>query len=158
MRFLLEKAKLVYTDKVYDGEHVGGMGVRIPLAVTSLWDDTPEYKEYYLFEILEDIANRYRTWRNSTKNQQDYFVYFGYHITSIPMSWDEAQSHNVAKTIGIPYDAHIYHRYSDLTGYLWTEVHIKDERGHNVYKEIMNQIHDIESDKYICMRFEIMKK
>lgn len=67
MRFLIEQAKLVYIDKEYEGERVGGTGVRIPLSVASLWDDKPEYKEYYLFELLEDIAERYRSWRNSTK-------------------------------------------------------------------------------------------
>lgn len=158
MRFLLEQAKLVYVDKEYDGEHVGGTGVRIPLAVSSLWSDVEEYKEYYLFEILEDIAERYRNWRNSTKNQQDYFVYFGYHISSVPMSWDEAQTHNLAKTIGVPYDASIYHRYSDLTGYLWTTIHIKDQQGHDVYEEIQNQIDNTRKDNYLCMRFEIIKK
>jgi hypothetical protein len=158
MRFLLEQAKLVYVDKEYDGEHVGGTGVRIPLAVSSLWSDVQEYKEYYLFEILEDIANRYRNWLASTKNQQDYFVYFGYHISDVPMTWDEAQTHNLAKTLGVPYNAHIYHRYSDLTGYLWTTVDIKDNKGHDVYREITQQINEFDNDKYLCMRFEIIKK
>lgn len=158
MRFLLEKAQLTYVDKEYDGEHVGGAGVRIPLAVSSLWSDVEEYKEYYLFEILEDIANRYRSWRISTKNQQDYFVYFGYHVSDVPMSWDEAQTHNLAKTLGVPYNASIYHRYSDLTGYLWTTIDIKDEQGHDVYKEIQNQIRENIKESYLCMRFEIIKK
>lgn len=158
MRFLLEKSQLTYVDKEYDGEHVGGVGVRIPLAVSSLWSDVEEYKEYYLFEILEDIANRYRSWKSSTKNQQDYFVYFGYHISDVPMSWDEAQTHNLAKTLGVPYNASIYHRYSDLTGYLWTTIDIKDEQGHDVYKEIQNQIRENTKESYLCMRFEVIKK
>jgi hypothetical protein len=158
MRFLLENTKLTYVDKEYAGEHVGGYGVRIPLAVSSLWSDVQEYKEYYLFEILEDISNRYRGWKSSTKNQQDYFVYFGYHISDVPMSWDEAQTHNLAKTLGVPCNTRIYHSYSDLTGYLWTSINIKDEQGHDVYKEIQHRIQENDGDSYICMRFEIIKK
>lgn len=161
MQFLLEKGKLGYIDKSYDGENPYEIGVTVETHVNGLWSDSPQTMDYYLFELLEQISERYRQWKNNTpeKEQSKYFVYMGYHVTNAPMSWDEAQNIQIAKTLGVPVDSQIYHSYSDLTGYLWTNVRIRDGEGHDVYDEISRQCHtEFDEKKYLCLRFEITKK
>jgi hypothetical protein len=108
---------------------------------------------------LEEIQEGYQDWMKTVENPADYFVYLGYHVTNAPMTWDECQSIHIAKTLGIPVSANIYHRHSDLTGYLWTTIDIKDGNGHDVYREIkeVSELY-IADERYLTLRFEIRPK
>ena len=162
MRFLLEKALLCNVYKEAKGESFDELGVEIPLDRQGFWDDTEATVQYHLYELLEQIADRYRDWRRKTKDQDKYFVYFGYHITDRPMTWDECDELYTATVLGAPVDVSVYHSYSDLTGYLWTNVYVKNGDGHDVHKEIakaVNQDKQNWNDKrYLCMKFEVVKK
>lgn len=162
MRFLLEKALLCSVYKEAKGESFDELGVEIPLDRQGFWDDTEATMQYHLYELLEQIADRYRDWRRKTKDHDKYFVYFGYHITDRPMTWDECDELYTATVLGAPVDVSVYHSYSDLTGYLWTNVYVKNGEGHDVHKEIakaFNQGRKNWDDKrYLCMKFEITKK
>lgn len=162
MRFLLEKALLCSVYKEASGESIDELGVEIPLAHEGFWSDTAATVQYHLFELLAQIANRYRDWQRNTKDKDKYFVYFGYHITDRAMAWNECEELYTAKTLGAPIDANVYHSYSDLTGYLWSTVYAKNDQGHDVHKEIATAFASAKKNwddkRYLCMKFEIVKK
>lgn len=166
MKLLIEGAKIAYLDHQYEGESPCEPGIVLSSHThSSYWVDEPEVSKgegKYLFEILEEIALAHRKWRFQHKNNlDDYHVFFGYHITSKPMTWEEAEEKYTAKVLGAPDDASIYHCRSDLTGYLWTEIHIEDSKGHDVYQEILSSLGgrwNVDYGKYITMLFEIKKK
>lgn len=57
-----------------------------------------------------------------------------YHVSSVPMSLEQADEHFVNVLYGEA-AGDVYHRYSDMTGYLWTE---EDGTigGHDLVKEL----------------------
>lgn len=156
MHFLLEKGKCCYTDREYRGETPYEVGVSF--TQPSLWGE--EVVTRYLFELLEDISDKFGMWRKVIGKEKDqYFVYFGYHVTNVPMTWDECEELHAARVMGAPEKAGIHHHYSDLTGYLWTTVNILDGEGHNLYVEITTATSGYtDADRYLCMKFEILKK
>ena len=162
MRFLLEKALLCGVYKEARGETIDELGVRIPLAHEGFWSDTDATAEYHLFELLEQIADRYSNWQRVTKKQDKYFVYFGYHITDRAMTWEECDLQYTATVMGAPVQANVYHSYSDLTGYLWTTVNVKNGDGHDVHREIGTAFNtgkkNWDDKRYLCMKFEIVEK
>lgn len=167
MKFLLEGAEICYPSYNYKGESPFEIGVRLKLdPKTSLWSGVePEYEEKYIFEILKEISDVFNRFKyENNRWEKDYAVYFGYHLTSEPMTWDEAQENYIATVLGAPVSTYIYHSYSDLTGYLWTNINIEDQSGHDVYAEIKSMVEEKPVDEwprkklYLTMLFEIKPK
>lgn len=178
MAYNLEKKKIYHSlDKDYEGASPYEPGIRIEKPATTESDgwgisDSIEYDEMYLFEVVKDIAERWEKFRRAHPDwQQLYSVYFGWHVTSKPMTWDEASSQLVMKSMGIPEYLDVQHQFSDLTGYLWTNVYSQDSEGHDVYKELAEQcIYETKTtgsgknrkwtpvDKYLTLKFEVAEK
>lgn len=100
------------------------------------------------FHILQDILNHKAFFRPT----EDHFVYFGYHVTDAPMTWEECEEAHAAQLLGVPTYLHAYDCYSDLTGYLWTSY--SEGGGHNVLKELEN----IPAGKFMTLKFSITRK
>ncbi len=164
MKFLLEKGRLCCVEKDYEGEapYEVGVSVTVDKSATAFWSDVEakNTEEFYIFELLKDISDKFNHFkRHHQKDMDDYFVYFGYHVTDKPMTWEEASVQYTDIAMGIPVESYISHRHSDLTGYLWTNIDITDAKGHDVYREIVDKIGDYySSPKYLSMLFEITKK
>lgn len=116
----------------YDGEY-SALGVR---------DGNGSVR--YLAEAIKEILG----WERKAMTVQ-------YHLSSEPMSFYDLEEH-LAKTVLGTVKAEFYHRYSDLTGYLWTEEAI-EVGDHDVLKEILEASREIKGPTYIAFRAEKSK-
>lgn len=132
-QILLEGMQLSYIDKVYDGENPFELGIELQGETVDPLTREPVNVKYFLFEVLERCVELAR---HAGKKP----VYFGYHITAEPMTWDQATTLNINKTMGLPISVTAYHAYSDLTGYLWTTVRAENKEGHDVYQAILSDV------------------
>lgn len=159
MKYLLEGARFAYLDRYYEGESPYEPGVKYRVQGTGCWQGTEKVEERFIFEICDE----FRRFRYENKDwKETHSVYLGYHLTEKPMTWAEADERYTAIVMGAPMDSHIYHAHSDLTGYLWTTVHITDDEGHDIYKEIVDQLGGKyechEKELYITLMFEVAPK
>ena len=77
----------------------------------------------------------------SCQNIEHNRLTFVYHLTDKPLDFDGCTELYLQKVLGLPH-ADVWHSYSDLTGYLYTNLHIKHHgdkftsTGHDIYQEI----------------------
>ena len=98
----------------------------------------------YLAEAVKDVVG----WGGKTMTVQ-------YHLSSEPMSFYDLEEHLAKTALGLV-KAEFYHRYSDLTGYLWTEEEIK-VGNHDILKEISEARRELKGPVYIAFRAERSK-
>lgn len=102
--------------------------------------DNLVYPASHLFRELKSLKSYSKSAAQSR--------YLGYHITSDPLTWNEAQSRYAALVLGLDkLEVNISHRYSDLTGYLWTDEELNYE-GHDLLKELKDSV-----EKYIALKY-----
>jgi hypothetical protein len=95
----------------------------------------------YLAEVIQDLVG----WKGTIKT-------FQWHVSNKPFTFYELEEAVANSALG-EVQAQFYHRYSDLTGYLWTEEKVV-VGGHDVLKEIVEARREIDGPAYLSLRVE----
>lgn len=135
--FILIEGKHITRDEVnLDGETVNTVCL-----VTEPQYVTERGQQKSVIALLDVLRNRLVDFYGQKH------ITFVYYVTTEPKTLLECQENLVGITMGMP-KADWYHRYSDLTGYLWTTVEFeaKDDAGraHDINEELSTSINDIE--------------
>lgn len=151
--YLVEGAKKTSVECIPDRETDYLPGLVIPQTRECVNLAMPNRFERSFFHIVQDIIMHHdRFFRTKKRKRDDYFIYFGFHVTSEPMTWEECEEQLVATSLGIPTGVDAWDCYSDLTGYLWTS--IEETGGHNV----LNTLGQVEDNKFVSLKFSIDPK
>jgi hypothetical protein len=127
---LIEGAEVVSVDCTPDKETISLMGYRLEES-RSIWRGAVGHVDQSFWDLIIEIkASHDAFFRHCEETRGSYAIYFGYHVTDVPMSWKECELARDMIALGVPTSMYASDSYSDLTGYLWTDTNIKG--GHNV--------------------------
>lgn len=119
-----------------------------------IWSSKDNNYKQSFWHLIEDILEEHDKFFLRARSREDYFIYFGFHVTDEPMSWQECQMTRDMVSLGVPTSMSAWDEYSDLTGYLWTDYDVRTPDGHNPVRTL----EDIPYGKYLSLKFSITPK
>lgn len=141
------KAELARYKAMYDDENSD------KVTVIKGWYDSCGPGEYYAAAVGDTyLAEAFQRLREAHWNQKNKQISLSWHVTDEPKSYQDLET-NIIKAVMGDLKTTFSHRYSDLTGYLWTNEDVKLQ-GHDLLREIATACQG-KSKAWVYIRFEV---